>query len=153
MLDLQDKKVMFGLPIIRATCVVMYPDRFDVPLGIRNKLDCKKPRPFLLFPSAIPREQFVTRIHSSKIWPETEVIDPVKTDIHLTDTSSCSVQEAVDYLNALGFRIKYHLSDIAARNFLRVDGRVISIDEESVNPRFSMSNELGRCQRYVHEIL
>jgi hypothetical protein len=86
----------------------------------------------------------VLRDHISVKWPITQVVDPNQTHIHLPK-SICDLPEQaqIDYANALGFRCKYNLSDVADRNFLYHGGRIYSIDEESVKVGFVLKNELS----------
>lgn len=132
-IELQNMKDKYGMPHVTSRVVYLIPDRWSegVPLGLRNKCDRTKPHAFLVTESLIPMEQYVRRIHSSKVWPPTEVIDPDKTPLHLSELSNLNERELLDYYQALAFRVKYGLSDLADRNFLFVNGRVYSIDEES----------------------
>ena len=140
----QEEKKRLGLPIVNSQICYFYPDRWlsGVPLGLRNSLDRNLKYPFLISQSLIPIKDFKLRIHSSKLWPPTEVIDPKITDLHLQSIINLSTSESIDFLNALGFRCKYKLSDLAFRNFLKVSGRVYSIDEESTSADFNLLGEL-----------
>ena len=117
-------------------------------MGIRNRLDRTRTYPFLITKSIIPLDRYKTRIHSSKLWPETRVIDPDATAIHLDSIRQLNDVQKVDLLNLIAFRCKYKLSDMATRNFLVDDKHVYSIDEESINPDFDLRSELKR-QRFA----
>lgn len=113
-------------------------------MGLRNRVNREKKNPFLVSESLIPIEGYVLRTHSSKLWPETVVIDPKLTSLHVVSLSELSETLVVDYLNILGFRCQHKLSDIALRNLLICDGRMYSIDEESVNSDFDLLVELKK---------
>lgn len=121
------------LPFINFEVKEMIPDRWyeGVPLGIRNKVDRTSKAHFIIFDSVIFEEQLVKKKHSSKIWPETEVVDWDKIPLHFDyKTRELTEQEMIDYVHNLLYRYLFGISDLADRNFLMVSGRVISIDEE-----------------------
>ena len=142
----QREKETYGMPVTKNSIVYLVPDRWNlgVPLGVRNKVDRTKKYPFLVSESLLKTSEYILRTHSSKMWPETIVIDPVLTRLHVSSISKLSPQLSIDFLNILGFRCKYRLSDIALRNLLIHNGRMYSIDEESVKNEtdFSLLDEL-----------
>lgn len=121
------------LPFINFEVKEMIPDRWHdgVPLGIRNKVDRTSKAHFIIFDSVIFEEQLIKKTHSSKVWPETEVVDWDKIPLHFDyKTRELTEQEMIDYVHNLLYRYLFGISDLADRNFLMVSGRVISIDEE-----------------------
>lgn len=70
-------------------------------------------------------------MHSSTLWPATEVVDWKQIPFHFTHKArALTNQEYTDYIHAILFRYLLGVSDFADRNFLMKDGRVISIDED-----------------------
>ena len=127
-----------GLPAIECQAVPLIPDRWPegVPLGIRNRVDRTTPSWFLVSNSLLG-DTLPRRLHSSKVWPQTEVIDwsdPVLNNRHvwapLKHWVTYSVQEKNDYVIALLARYVVGISDLADRNFLRAGGRLYSLDED-----------------------
>jgi hypothetical protein len=145
-LEYQVEKATYGMPTLDNTIVYMIPDRWPegLPLGIRNKVDRTKAYPFLVVRSLIPKENYHFRTHSSKLWPETQVLEPYLCEIHFNNLDILTDNQKLDFLNAIGFRLKYKLSDLGLRNFLIYNDRLYSIDEESVNPDFNLLFELKK---------
>ncbi len=111
----------------------MIPDRWHdgIPLGIRNTVDRTQKAYFVIFDSVVFEEQIAKKKHSSKVWPETEVVDWDKIPLHFDyKERELLEQEMIDYVHNILFRYLFGISDLADRNFLMVGGRVISIDEE-----------------------
>jgi hypothetical protein len=128
-----DWKIKHGLPHIPYEVKEMIPDRWSkgTPLGIRNSLDRTVKAYFIVFDSVIFEEQIKTRKHSSKIWPETEVVDWEKIPLHFDYKGrELLEQEMIDYVHNILYRYLLGISDLADRNFLMISGRIISIDEE-----------------------
>lgn len=122
-----------NIPYINFKVKEMIPDRWSdgIALGIRNTIDRTQKAYFIIFDSVIFEEQIVKKKHSSKVWPETEVVDWSKIPLHFDyKERELSEQEMIDYVHNLLFRYLFGISDLADRNFLMVGGRVISIDEE-----------------------
>lgn len=138
-ITIQKYKEKLNIPFIEAKCIYLIPDRWPegVALGIRNtineKLKNKEPYPFMICKSIINKENIVFRMHSSKLWPDTNVIDPTKTQLHLKSPCLIEDQLLIDYYNALAIRIKFGTGDIADRNFLQYSDRLYSIDEEVIS--------------------
>ena len=171
-------KRLVGLPCVPVWMEEMYPDRWPegVPLGSRNY--CKEPRkyPFMISESMLvantsqntnvtftnpaflafsprPSSETVrprTRIHSSKLWPETEVLEEDASIRIIEDWDGMSVQEKDDYVLAVCMRAMIGIGDLADRNFCRKDGRIYSIDEDrEMFKDVSLANEL-RVKKYTH---
>lgn len=142
-LELQQFKAEYGMVSIKARKILCFPNRWPegVPLGIRNDVDRSEKVGFLISDSLISTSQFISRIRESKVWPKTQVMDPDKTFLH-AEIDQLNKQGILDYYCCVGFRLKFGLSDMAKRNFLYVNGRVYSIDEESVKSKIDLKNEL-----------
>ncbi len=145
-------KAANGLPAVEPRLVFLCPDRWPdgVPLGIRNGLDRARPAPFLVAKSLTPLAAIRRRVHSSKLWPPTEVVDPAATSHHFSlkafAAGRLSGEENADYVLALLARYVFGVSDLAERNFIRAKGRVYSVDEETRKPELYFERELG-CRR------
>ncbi len=131
MLEFKAWKETHGLPTIATELVHMIPDRWSsgVPLGLRNSVDRTKVAPFLVFECLVPLGELKRKMHESKVWPPTEVVDWGQVKLHL-DIDALNDDEMRDYVRALCARWAWGVSDLADRNFLCTHGRVYSIDEE-----------------------
>jgi hypothetical protein len=128
-------KKTHGLPYTHFEVKELIPDRWPegVPLGARNMIDRNRPAFFLVFDSYLKEDELQTRTHQSKLWPPTEVVNWDAVPFHFTHKDRpLTDQEYMDYVHAILFRYLLGISDLADRNFLMVDGRVISIDEEEM---------------------
>lgn len=77
-MELQKVKHILGLPTLNYQIVFLKPDLFGkTPLGRRNKLDRSKIHPFIICDVLFDHtaDNIPYRIHSSKLWPETKVVD------------------------------------------------------------------------------
>jgi hypothetical protein len=147
-------KETHGLPSVGAELVYLVPDRWPegVPLGVRNRLPRDQPAPFLVFESLVSEAALARRVHDSKMWPPTEVVDWDKVSLHLPSAAgmrsdTLTDDEWRDYVRALLARWLFGIGDLADRNFLRANGRVISIDEETRDKDFDFVSTLKarRC--------
>ena len=143
------RKLNNGLYTIPVQIESWIPDRWltETPLGNRNRLDRTKPAFFLVFDALLTESQILhRRIHSSKLWPPTEVLD-LGPDIHVSMTPPLTDSEMCEYVHALLFRFVVGISDLADRNFLRIEGRILSIDEELEDREVNFVRELrlARC--------
>jgi hypothetical protein len=132
-----------GIPHVKDVyCLMLYPNRWtpeEIPLGYRKSIDPKKQYPFLIAKSVLCREQIKTRVHSSVKWPATTIVD----DGMRIDVFKLKDQMMIDYLNAIAFRLEYNIGDFADRNFLRIDSRVLSVDEEiTKSKKVNLKSEL-----------
>jgi len=126
-------KRQHGLPYNSFQVQHLLPNRWPegVPLGARNKVDRTRPAYFLVFESYLQESDLRMMMHSSTLWPQTEVVDWKQIPFHFTHKArTLSHQEYTDYIHAVLFRYLLGVSDFADRNFLMKDGRVISIDED-----------------------
>jgi len=145
MLEFKAWKETHGLPIIAAELVHMIPDRWSggVPLGLRNSVDRTKVAPFLVFECLVPADMLKCKMHESKVWPPTEVVDWGQVRLHL-DIDALNDDEMQDYVRALIARWAWGISDLADRNFLCAGGRVYSIDEEYRGREVNFAVELKK---------
>jgi hypothetical protein len=103
-----------------------------------------------VFDSYIEEEEICTKMHRSKVWPETEVVDWDKIPFHFDyKTRPLTDQEYVDYIHAVLFRYLLGISDYADRNFVMKDGRVISIDEDVENKPINVYDTLKKNKAAV----
>ena len=136
-----------NLPIIPYKIVELIPDRWPdgIPLGTRNKLDRNKLATFIVFDSVITRDKVKTKKHSSKVWPETEVVDWENMEkFHFNYKYILSFNQVTDYIKAILFRYVFGISDLADRNFIVLDDRVISIDEDISGNWVNLYGELKK---------
>jgi hypothetical protein len=134
----------------------MIPNRWSsprTPLGARNKLNRTKVALFIIFDSVIEEWQLKKKVHSSKVWPETEVADWDRIPLHFSyKERKLSDQEIKDYVHALLYRYVRGIPDLADRNFLLVAGRTISIDEEMEGRRVNIYTELKKNKsEYIYK--
>jgi hypothetical protein len=140
-------KRKFNIPCVNFHIKKMIPDRWieGTPLGLRNHINRNKEAFFIIFDSLINEEQIIVKPHSSKLWPETLVVDWTNIPLHFQyKNKNLSFLEMKDYVENLLFRYLFGISDLADRNFLMVKGRVISIDEEIKGKDISFLNELKK---------
>ena len=148
-----------GIPYIPFTIKYLIPDRWPegVPLGARNTIDRSKRAYFILFESLIGnvtnKESFPIKLHSSKVWPETEVVEWDKIHFHYKYALS-SEQQQIDYIQALLFRYVLGIPDLADCNFLMIGDQTISIDEDIEGREVNLYKELKKSKaQYVHDWL
>ena len=137
-----------NLPYIPFIVRQLIPDRWPegIPLGARNNINRKTPSWFIIFESVVDEDKIQTKIHSSKLWPDTEVVDWDKVSgIHFEYKSGKRTdKELKDYVQAILFRYMRGISDLADRNFLMVKKRVISIDEDIEDHDVKIAIELRK---------
>lgn len=139
-------KEKHNLPYLSFEIKQMFPNRWPegIALGIRNTIDRTKPAWFLIFDSVISENQIKIKNHQSKCWALTQVVDWDKIPLHFDYNAELTLQEMTDYVNALLFRYIKGVSDLADRNFLKVKGRIISIDEEIEHKNVDLYSELKK---------
>jgi hypothetical protein len=137
-------KQRHNLPYIPFVIKQLIPDRWPegIPLGARNAVDRTGPAWFIVFDAVV--QDLVTKKHSSKLWPETEVVDWDAVSLHFDIKDRLTDREMEDYALALMFRYVRGVSDLADRNFLRAGGRVISIDEDIEKRHVNLYGELRK---------
>jgi hypothetical protein len=126
----------------------MIPDRWEAtPLGNRNSIDTSKPQYFIIFKSIIGKDQISTKLHKSKLWPETEVVDWDKCPIHLDfNKRELSCSEMRQYIDMVVFRYILGIPDLADRNFLRFNKKIVSIDEDILGRDVNLKTELKKTK-------
>ena len=143
-IEVQEFKRKYDISYIEGELVYLIPDRWPegVPIGIRNSLDRSKAWPFLITNSIIPLSEIVFRTHSSKLWPDTQVIDPISTKLHVS-VFKLTRKQLYEYFKQISVRLHFKISDLADRNFLVRGDCVYSIDEEIRNDMpLNLLNEL-----------
>ena len=171
-LEMQKWKMDNNLPCVELRALRLIPDRWPqgVPLGQRNKLphitkflaaaassiaalqslmDSLKPTWFLESVSLISMEEIHMRMHGpTKKWPLTEVLAQDDMDYKWCPKDSWTTythQEKLDYVLSLISRYIVGISDQADRNFMRVNGRVYTFDEDTrCNREVNMWKELRK---------
>ena len=151
-LTLQKKKKKLGLPVLNYEIVYLIPDLFGkTPLGLRNRLDREKSYPFIvcdtLFdhtPNNIP-----IRLHSSKLWPVTELVDfdKVKGMQHL-NMELINDEQMTQLIETFIFRYVFGLGDLAPRNFIISKHQIYSIDEDIIDADFDFERNIKRLKGF-----
>lgn len=144
-----------NIPYIPFQVVELIPNRWPdgIPLGIRNTVDRSKPVLFVVFDSVIQENDIYKKTHSSKLWPETQVVDWDKVPLHV-DYKKLSFKKFVDYVRTIIFRYVRGISDYADRNFLVVGDRVISVDEDIEERDVNIYKELRKNKaEYIYNWL
>jgi hypothetical protein len=123
-----------GLPSASSRAVSMLPDRWPegVPLGRRNRVDRAADAWFLETENLTPLPP-AARHPGSARWPPTDVAGRTPRDWDPMAAGS-TPREQVDYLLLLTARMAFAVGDCADRNFLRVGGRVVMVDEDDRTP-------------------
>lgn len=161
-LTIQQYKNSINIPYIDAECIYLYPDMWKTgtPIGLRNHLNRNIKYPFLVCKSLIGLESIVFRIHYSKLWPKTHVIDPIKTILHLTknilykEMNNVKINSIlVQYYNLIAIRIKFGCSDLADRNFIINDDILYSIDEEIISKQMTKEDVLNELKINRYEFI
>lgn len=125
-------KKKYDIACIHTECIWMIPDRWGkIPLGIRNHILPFREYPFLVSKSLLERDKIITRVHSSKKWPDTIVLDPKRVSIHLDFWKIKDSELMIQYLELLAVRIHFGLGDMADRNFLLCNSIMYGIDEDN----------------------
>ena len=148
------KKFFKYIEGVSVKIMTLIPDAFpDVPMGLRTKVDREKEYPFLISEDQCELDKFPVRIHSSKLWPPTEIVDwdKVKTcriPYVLTLLEENPVAFYCYTLNLL-FRWVIGIPDAADRNFLLIGDKIMSIDEEGWGRETNMYTSLRKKKSKV----
>lgn len=150
-MKLQKIKKILGLPTLNYEIVFLKPDLFGkTPLGRRNSLDQTKEYPFItsdvLFDDKA--DEIPYRLHSSKLWPETRLVDfdRIKGMKHLDESQLKNKETLNEYVRTIIFRYVMGLGDLAPRNFIIKNNRVYSIDEDLIDKDFNLEVNLKRIK-------
>lgn len=122
-----------GERFIQMEKVMLIPDLLESPLSQRNSCDKKKKYAFLVSEN-LCKEPFKTKMHSSKLWPETEVVDWEKME-KCRPFNAIEADDEIffEYVKHLLFRKIIRVGDIADRNFLLVNEKdLYSVDEDAI---------------------
>lgn len=151
-MEIQTIKKKLGFPIINYSKVRLIPDLFpDIPLGFRKGIDRCIAMDFMYCESLFDVDVIPVCIHSSKLWPPTEIVDWKKlggnvdhfgefVDRVFVENSTDKLLE--QFCDILIFRYIYGIGDLAKRNFLVKNNVLYSIDEDSIGKTFSIYNNL-----------
>ena len=139
-------KIQNDIPYLPFEVKQMIPDRWKegTPLGARNKINRDAPAWFIIFDSVIKEELLRTKMHSSKLWTETEVVDWDLIPLHFDYKNTYTDEEITDYIHALLFRYVRGISDLADRNFLCFNGHIVSIDEDIEDRHVHLYGEMRK---------
>jgi len=101
----QDWKKKNNVPFIPFVVKKMIPNLWPngLPLGARNFIEKGHSAWFIVFDSVLAEEQIETKIHSSKLWPETKVVDWSKIPLHFDYKLKLSMKQIHDYTISLLF--------------------------------------------------
>lgn len=147
--NFQAVKRAHGLPTLDIKVEYLYPDRWPdgTPLGVRNALDRKAPRAFIVCKSIFSEDDIKVKLHSSKLWPPTEVLDAAHIAAMQFDPFNLNRAELADYAKTVFLRAEHGVGDLADRNFMRAHGRIYSVDEEQFGAPIDIEKQL-KCKRY-----
>lgn len=132
-ISIQKLRKDLGLPFVEMEKVFLIPNLIQSALSTRNSVVKDKKYAFIITEN-LCKEPFQTKSKSSKMWPETEVVDWEK-------MKKCQVFNPLladdklleEYIKHLLFRKMTKLGDLADRNFVLVEGKTLySIDEDSI---------------------
>ena len=143
-----DLKEKLGLARTSVRLEYLVPNQFieEPPaVSLRNKLDCTEPQAFLIFASLV-RGDIPTKLVSSKMWPETEVVDweEVEGLTVLRGLGGLNEETQESFILNILFRIVVGVPDVAWRNFLiEEEIGMIAVDEEAVGKKISL-RQLGK---------
>lgn len=137
--------------------VRLFPDVFPggTPLGCRNKCDRNKKYTFMITKSLLEREDKdwpKTRIHSSKLWSDTKILETDKTWVpeKMWDNSSHLLK--MDFIISMIYRAMIGAVDLADKNFVLKGDRLYSIDEDNENIQFvKLFHDKSAWKRYGYK--
>ena len=156
-MKLQNIKESLGLPTLNYRIVMLKPDLFgETPLGRRNSLDKSKIHPFIVSDVLFEHssKDIPYRWHSSKLWPETKLVDfdKIKGMEHLQPFHLKNEKVRKEYAETIIFRYIFGLGDLASRNFIVKDNHIYSIDEDIIDKDFNLENNLNRSKATYEEL-
>lgn len=152
-LELQQIKEKLGLPTLHYQVVYLIPDLFGkTPLGLRNRINRDEKHPFIVCDTLFDHspDNIPIRIHSSKLWPPTELVDfdKVKGMEHLKTSLIKNDRMMSQLVETLIFRYVYGLGDLAPRNFILSNNQIYSIDEDIVDASFDFERNVKRIKDF-----
>jgi hypothetical protein len=133
------KAFLPGMNVVGYRAVRAVPDLLTSALGRRRSFKGRSPQPFLVAPDLLHPDKYESlpvRTHSSKVWPDTLIYDREK-DASARGRHARLDSVSASLLIALCFRYAFRIGDLCDRNFLIVDDRVFSLDEDSCLSSYS----------------
>ena len=127
---------------------LLIPDLLPGVYGTRKTLDSGKPWYFCVMRDMIGLDEYKTRVHSSKVWPETNIMDTsfFGTDFDFGFPSKMSEPALYSFIVQLAIRKLFGIGDFAARNFLRVKDTVYNLDIEKTSQKSEITPEIRFAQ-------
>ena len=117
-----------------------WPERPGI--GLRHKFEIDDVGDFMVCKSLVSINDLKIITHpGSKMWKSTNVIDLKRFSVNVF---SLNTAQLIDYINNLGFRLEYNLSDLSDRNFILIGDIIYSIDEEITSKPINLMNELRK---------
>jgi len=141
------KKQLYTLNTYEMVITDMIPDMFeDPPFGTRTHLDRNKPHTFLVCEDLVCIDKFPTKIKNTVKWKDTKVVDWEKVTVvsHITDNALADPKILTQYVVCLFYRYIFGVGDLADRNFLIVNGKVYSVDEEMIGHPVIISTSIRK---------
>lgn len=136
-----------GINIMDVSLKFLIPDMFDdTPIGFRTSIKPNTGYYFVVARDLFNEDVYPTEVKSSKMWPETTVVDyeqlfKKNPDYGFGMASTMNDEALFSMLLQLSIRYVFQIGDFAYRNFIRIGNRVWNLDTEGVgvggNIRFS----------------
>ncbi len=154
-------KKLLNIAYLDIKLVELIPDLLNTPLGLRNKLDKKKTYPFLIFENLC--DELLITTHSSKLWPETEIVDwdnmTTCNTFKVMDIKTKDINKNIKYIKQYIVLILYRYiigcGDLADRNFLysKKYDTIYSVDEDKIEDDFNMFNLKKNKSKFVYDFI
>jgi hypothetical protein len=142
--NITEIRKLLNLNYVNFEILELIPDLLDSPLSSRNNIENNKKYHFIVYDNLIT-DNLITKKHSSKLWPITEVLDFDKMEKYkFTIVRNKNQTILRQYVIQLMFRAIVGLGDLADRNFLPIDDKLYSLDEESLNDDLNILKELKK---------
>ncbi len=143
-------KMLLGISFIPVEMVMLKPDLLETPLGVRKSLGTTIKRPFLIFDN-LCGDKFAIKIKESKLWQPTEVVDWEK-------MTKCQIFNIVkekndhlikQYIEQILYRYIVGAGDLADRNFMMAEGKIYSVDEDSLGKEVNLCSSLKKTRTTI----
>lgn len=144
--NITEIRKLLNLSYVNFEILELIPNLLVSPLSTRNNINKENNKKyyFLIYDNLI-QDDLITKKHSSKIWPSTEVLDFDKMEKYKFSLIKNKNQKLLkDYVNHLMFRAILGIGDLEDRNFLPIDDKLYSLDEESLNDDLNILKELKK---------
>lgn len=131
-----------GVNNVNVNIKILIPDIFQgdqaTPLGTRTKIEPGKPYYYVVMQDLMNQEKYPAVLKSSKVWPDTKVVDYDKLfsthpEFGFGVPSEMTNLALVSFLLQITARYVFKIGDFAARNFIRIGDRVWNLDTENVD--------------------